>query len=82
VRTFMVGGDEFLVISEPVDPPPNVSLTQTELVVAKLVAKGLSNAAIAQKRGTSERTVANQVAALLRKVGVPSRHHIGRALGI
>jgi DNA-binding NarL/FixJ family response regulator len=49
------------------------TLTPAEVSVLELVQRGLSNHAIATLRGTSERTVANQVAALLRKTGVNTR---------
>lgn len=48
-------------------------LTHAEQDVLKLVRLGWQNGAIAQARRRSERTVANQVASLLRKLGAPSR---------
>lgn len=48
-------------------------LTEAERGVASCIAKGMSNAAIAEARGTHVRTVANQVASLFRKLGVASR---------
>ncbi len=48
-------------------------LTPSERDVASLLAEGLSNEAIATRRGVSVRTVANQVAAVLRKTGADSR---------
>jgi DNA-binding NarL/FixJ family response regulator len=48
-------------------------LTSAEHEVLDLVRRGLSNKAIATLRGRSERTIANQVAALLRKSGLPGR---------
>ena len=48
-------------------------LTSAERDVLKLVRLGWQNATIAQTRGRSERTVANQVSALLRKLDAPSR---------
>ncbi len=50
-----------------------VPLTPSEQQVLELVSRGLSNADIAQIRSRSARTVANQVAALLRKTGAPTR---------
>ena len=47
--------------------------TSAERDVLLLVLEGLSNAAIAARRGRSARTVANQVAALLRKAHVMDR---------
>ena len=48
-------------------------LSAAEREVAELVARGLSNAAIAKRRSTTARTVANQLAAIFRKLGVRSR---------
>ncbi|MBK8410616.1 MAG: helix-turn-helix transcriptional regulator [Sandaracinaceae bacterium] len=48
-------------------------MTDAERDVALRVAAGQSNAAIAKARGTHVRTVANQLAALFRKLGVASR---------
>ncbi|OQX67214.1 MAG: hypothetical protein B6A08_16625 [Sorangiineae bacterium NIC37A_2] len=48
-------------------------LTQAERDVLKHVIAGQSNRQIAEHRGSSERTVANQIAALLRKLGASSR---------
>lgn len=48
-------------------------LTSAERAVALLLVEGASNVAIAEARGASPRTVANQVAAVFRKLGVGSR---------
>lgn len=48
-------------------------LTSSEREVARLLVGGASNAAIAKARGVSVRTVANQVAAILKKLGAESR---------
>lgn len=50
------------------------ALSRGEASVARLAARGLCNAAIAARRGTSPRTVANQVARVLAKLGLRSRH--------
>lgn len=50
-----------------------VELTDSEREVLELVRQGLSNEQIAQRRQRSPRTVANQVASLLRKTGAPGR---------
>lgn len=49
-------------------------LSTGEAEVARLAARGLPNAAIAERRGTSPRTVANQIARVLSKLRLPSRH--------
>jgi DNA-binding NarL/FixJ family response regulator len=48
-------------------------LAQAEREVAGLAVLGLSNAEIGARRGTSLRTVANQLARVYRKLGVGSR---------
>lgn len=55
-------------------------LASGEREVLQLVLEGHSNAEIGAARGTSARTVANQVASLLRKLGARSRFElIGRS---
>ena len=64
--------------------PPELrldGLTAAERDIVDLLAAGRSNAEIARNRGTSVRTVANQVAALLGKVGAVSRHDLVARLG-
>ena len=74
VAQFRAGGDEFVVVSEPiVGADVFAALTQAEREVARLVADGSSNQAIAEKRGARPQTVANQLAAIYRKLAVSSR---------
>ena len=56
------------------------SLTIAERHVAAMLLDGLSNDAIARARGTSPRTVANQLAAISRKIGVGGRRALVAAL--
>jgi DNA-binding NarL/FixJ family response regulator len=71
---FSLGGVEFTVVSEPAEAPDALTkLTGAEREVALAALRGLSNEEIARARGTSKRTVANQLAALYRKLGVGSR---------
>jgi DNA-binding NarL/FixJ family response regulator len=49
------------------------SLTPAESAVTALLLEGRTNAEIAQARGSSERTVANQAAKIYQKLGVGSR---------
>lgn len=60
---------------------PPADLTAAEVEVARLAALGRTNAEIARIRETSVRTVANQMATLLRKLGVASRADILRSTG-
>jgi DNA-binding NarL/FixJ family response regulator len=75
VSRFVAEGLRFAVISLPNETVPDRvdRLTPAERAVTSLLLGGLSNAEIAAKRGTSERTVANQIAAIFRKLGVSSR---------
>lgn len=59
-----------------------LAMTPSELHVARLAATGLSNHAIALERGTSVRTVANQMAKLLRDLRVPSRRCLAALDGV
>jgi DNA-binding CsgD family transcriptional regulator len=69
-----VDGAAFLVIEwAPRELPGLAILTATERHVAELASGGATNAEIALARGTSVRTVANQIASIMRKLGVSSR---------
>ncbi len=69
-----VAGRLFAIISLPVGVGPLLPvLTLAERDVADRVLRGESNREVAQGRGTSERTVANQLAAIYQKLGVASR---------
>jgi DNA-binding CsgD family transcriptional regulator len=66
-------GAELAFVSYAIVVPPDAALTNAEGEVARLVAKGLSNKEIAAKRNTKERTVANQLRSIFRKLEVQSR---------
>lgn len=55
-------------------------LCPSERDVARGLIDGKTNAEIAQVRGTSARTIANQVAAIFRNYGVSSRAELARCL--
>ncbi len=55
------------------DGDERAALSPVESEVVTLVLQGRSNREIARLRGTSARTVANQIASVFRKVGVRSR---------
>jgi NarL family two-component system response regulator LiaR len=61
-------------LREPVEPPPAAhSLTQRELTVLKLVARGLTNQEIADELVISEWTVRTHVSNILEKLHVANR---------
>lgn len=68
-----------LVLSFPLRPqrvPP--SLTSAERDVVRRALAGASNAQIARARGSSARTVANQLGAIYRKLGIFSRTELAQ----
>jgi len=73
-------GQEFIAISVPLEPANRIALTRAQIEVARAIIRGESNAAISRARGTSVHTVANQVAAILRRLGVESRAQIATKL--
>jgi DNA-binding NarL/FixJ family response regulator len=52
---------------------PATAITPTESAVLNLLAQGLDNRQIAERLGKREKTVRNQVSAILRKLGVRTR---------
>jgi DNA-binding NarL/FixJ family response regulator len=51
-------------------------LSPAELFIAEEILKGRCNGEIAQRRGTSVRTIATQIAHLFRKLQIRSRHEL------
>ena len=83
-RTFRFASGDYLVLSYALGACQTPAcLTLAERAVVEAVAAGASNAEIARLRGTSVRTVANQLASVFRKLGVRTRHelvlHIARS---
>ncbi|HEY1693815.1 MAG TPA: helix-turn-helix transcriptional regulator [Polyangiaceae bacterium] len=67
-------------MSLALDGPAPSALTSAERAVAQGIVRGLSNAEIARARGTSVRTVANQVASLMRRLSAQSRGQVAARL--
>jgi DNA-binding NarL/FixJ family response regulator len=65
-----------LLTRDPRLEAPAARLTSSEREVLDLLQQGLSNEAIAKMRARSVRTIAIQVAALLRKTGTSSRREL------
>jgi DNA-binding CsgD family transcriptional regulator len=81
-HSFKIGGDAYVLVSFPIgaDGPwidSVAGLTPTEREIVACVLQGQSNAAIAGTRGTSPRTIANQLAKIYSKLGVRSRRELG-----
>jgi DNA-binding CsgD family transcriptional regulator len=76
-----VGDDEFVLFSWDLAPASRDALrtlTDAEREVLALVTRGASNDEIARARQVSIRTIANQVASLLRKLDASSRFELIR----
>jgi DNA-binding CsgD family transcriptional regulator len=71
-----VDGRKVVLLSTEDDSSTLEELTAGERSVALLAAEGLSNADIAERRGCSVRTVANQLASVYKKIGVSSREQL------
>jgi DNA-binding NarL/FixJ family response regulator len=69
-----VGDEEYAVfefsLGQAVVP---ADLTQSEQEIAQAVVDGLSDREIGNRRGTSPRTVANQLRSIYTKLGIASR---------
>lgn len=82
-KQFEIDGEEYAVLVYPLPTPsPAVParLTAAEAHIVDLVLRGFTNEEIAAKRSSSPRTVANQLQAIYRKLGIGSRIELVRAL--
>ncbi len=78
-RFVTLDGERFVLFSWTLAPAPALgALSKAERGVLDGLVGGLTNQEIATRRGTSVRTVANQVASILRKLGVGSRNEAVR----
>jgi DNA-binding NarL/FixJ family response regulator len=74
ISQFLSLDTRFAVLSVSARPAEHLpELTAAERDVVSLAVQGASNRQIAGQRQTSQRTVANQMAAIFRKLGVGSR---------
>ncbi len=81
MTSLTVGEDELVVVRVPLPAADLGALPPAQREIAELLLAGLGNAEIARRRGRSERTVANQVAAIFRRFGVSSRAELAAKLG-
>jgi DNA-binding NarL/FixJ family response regulator len=58
--------------------PEGVRLTNTELIVAKLVSQGLSNLEIAERLNASKRTIESHISHMLKKTTLSNRTELSR----
>lgn len=76
-----VDGDALLLGFSPLVPAAQiVGLTAAEVAVLAYLIAGSTNGDIAHRRDCSEHTVANQVQAIFRKLGVRSRSELALRL--
>lgn len=77
-REVTVGAQRLVIVGAPATAGGRSleSLSAAELAIARLVARGLTNAEIAQRRRSSPRTVANQLARIFAKLGLRSRSEL------
>jgi DNA-binding NarL/FixJ family response regulator len=71
---------EIVVLSFPSPTSALSALSAAEREIAEMVARGLSNREIALARGTRERTIANQIAKIFKKLRVGSRVELARRM--
>lgn len=79
VHAFGAAGDDFALFEFPlpvVRMPPGLS--SAERSVTSMILAGASNEDIARVRGTSARTVANQIRAIYGKLGISGRLDLAR----
>jgi len=79
-ETFELGNLQFVLFELPLELGAPASFTPAERAVLRHIARGLSSREIARERGSSERTVANQLASMYRKLNVNSRQELIAAL--
>lgn len=80
---FQIDGEAYAVLVFPLPtsaPLSPAGLTDAEAAVAALVARGFSNEEIGATRNSSPRTVANQLQAIYRKLGIGSRVDLVRVI--
>jgi DNA-binding NarL/FixJ family response regulator len=81
LRSMSVARIDGLIVGRSAAAPPALpSLTTAEREVAELAARGLGTDRIAALRGSSERTVANLLARIYKKLGVHSRAELAHRL--
>ena len=77
LHRFKADGLELVLFEvPPLEIPAGTELSLGEREVVALVCEGLSTAEIAKRRGSSSKTVSNQLGSIYRKFAVTSRHEL------
>jgi DNA-binding NarL/FixJ family response regulator len=76
----VVAGEELGLLVIGSNSEESLPLTDAERDVARLVAQGLTNAEIASRRGSAQRTVVNQIASIYEKLRIGSRPELVLAM--
>lgn len=80
VAQFRFRGQRYAYLSLALEPPDRAAaLTSAELDVAWRAANGQSYKQIAEARGSSVHTVANQLTKVFAKLGIQGRHQLAAA---
>ena len=77
--TDLCDGLVLICVGGPSAPEPTLSAAEKEVV--RLVLLGLSNRAIADARHCSSNTIANQIAAVYRKLSISGRRELRAKVG-
>lgn len=80
ITPLQLGPVDLVVVAVP-DDASTPELTAAERDVARLVLEGLTDREIARRRGSSPRTIANQLRAIYTKLGITSRFELAARLG-
>lgn len=82
VQTLRIESDEYAVLTFEITEKEGAGfrdlccLTQVEMGIVSMIVEGHTNVAIARSRGTSPRTIANQLTVIYQKLGVQSRREL------
>lgn len=76
--SYLIQQNQLKRIEPTIQVPGSVKLTNAELLVAQLVAQGLSNLEIAQKLNASKRTIESHMSHMLKKTMLSNRTELSR----
>lgn len=76
--SYLIQQNQLKRMEPTIQVPGSVKLTNAELLVAQLVAQGLSNLEIAQKLNASKRTIESHMSHMLKKTTLSNRTELSR----